>query len=295
MKIKKSERMFDIFNIVIMCLLCIVTLYPYLNQLAISLNQGADTAFGGITIFPRKFTMVNYSTVIANKSFISATVISVSKVLLGVFWALLVTTGAAYGVTRKNLPGRSFFSWFFAIPAYISAGVVPIYILFRYLHMINNFLVYILPAGFVFYNMVIIRSFLQELPASLEESAQIDGANEIQILFKVVIPLSMPVLATVALWVAVGQWNDWSTTLLYITDNELFPLQYLMMRLIKESEMAQEMVTTAIMMGSDTQFKPTSESIKAATLIVSTLPIILCYPFLQKYFVKGVVLGAVKG
>lgn len=183
------------------------------------------------------------------------------------------------------------------IPAYISAGVIPVYILYGKMHLINSYLVYILPTAFVFYNMVIIRSFLQELPASIEESAQIDGANDIQIMFRIIMPLCGPVLATVALWVSVSAWNDWTTTLMYVTKKELFPLQYFMMRLIKESETAKQMALEASMNkgAAVSASEPTSESVKSATLIVSTLPIIMVYPFLQKYFIKGVALGAVKG
>lgn len=297
MKISKGERVFGVVNTIIMILICVVTLYPYLNQLAISLNDGMDSMRGGITIWPREFTLENYRAVLQNADFLRAFLLSISRVLLATSVSLLVVYSCAYGLTRKNVPYRRGITLFLMIPAYISAGVIPVYILYGKIHLINNYLVYILPTSFVFYNMVIIRSFLQELPASIEESAQIDGANDVQIMFKIIMPLCGPVIATVALWVSVAAWNDWTTTLMYVTKKELFPLQYFMMRLIKESETAKQMALEASMNkgAAVSASEPTSESVKSATLMVSTLPIIMVYPFLQKYFIKGVALGAVKG
>lgn len=179
------------------------------------------------------------------------------------------------------------------IPCYVGAGQIPTYLLYRYLGLINNYLVYIVPGLFSFYNMVIIRSFLQELPASIEESAKLDGANDFQIMYKIALPLSKPVMATVALWLSVGTWNGWMSTLLYITDRSLFPLTYIMMQLIKESSLAQQLANDSGMV--EDAAKPTPDTVKAATLVVTTIPIIMVYPFLQKYFIKGVTLGAVKG
>ncbi len=278
-----------------MIFLCFVTIYPFLNQLAISFNDGMDSTMGGITIFPRKFTLENYKGVLTNPSLKGALTISVLRVVIATVLSLLVTYAAAYGLTRKGLPFRRGLTLLLMIPSYISAGVIPIYLMLRTYHLINSFWVYILPGLFLFYNMIIIRSFLQSIPDSLEESAKLDGANDIQIMFKIAMPLSLPVLATVALWVSVQNWNDWTTTLMYVTDKNLYPLQYLMMRLIKESETAQEMALQITMnKGLDEVSQPTSQSITAATLMITTIPIILVYPFLQKYFVTGVTLGAVK-
>lgn len=294
MKKGKGEQIFNVANIIFMLLLCAITLYPYLNQLAIALNEGMDTSMGGVTIFPRKFTLKNFQSVLSNDSFFNAAWISVSRVILATILSLLIVFSAAYGLTRKGLPGRRGITLFLMIPTYISAGVIPGYLLFRTLHMINSYWIYILPNAFVFYNMVIIRSFLQAIPESLEESAKIDGANDIQIMFKIAMPISKPVIATVALWVSVGNWNDWTTTLMYVTDKRLHPLQYLMMRLIKESEAARDIAMELQMGIKEVASLPTAQSVTAATLIVTTLPIIIVYPLLQKYFVSGVTLGAVK-
>lgn len=293
MKHTKGEKIFQAVNVVFMLLLCVIMIFPYLNQLAISLNDGMDAMMGGIGIWPRKFTWANYQAVFSSKSMLTGAYISVSKVLLGTLLGLAVLFTSAYGITRSNLPYRRGLTLFLMIPAYVSAGVIPTYITYRYLGLINNYLVYILPGCFSFYNMVILRSFLQELPVSIEESAKLDGANDIQIMYKIALPLSKPVMATIALWLSVGLWNGWMDTLLYITDRSLYTLTYIMMQLIKESSLAQQMAQEAGNVSEAS--KPTPDTVKAATLIVTTLPIIMVYPFLQKYFIKGVTLGAVKG
>lgn len=297
MKLSKSYKTFLVVNATVLILLSAVLIYPYLNQLAIALNDGNDSALGGITIFPRKFTMINFTTILSDQSVGKATLVSVLRTVLNVVIHLFVTFSAAYALTRRNLKGRSVINKVFMLTMYLNAGTIPTYILFRYLGLINNFWVYVLPYSFSFYNMIIMRSFIQELPIALEESALLDGANEFTILMKIIVPLSKPVLATIALWVAVGQWNDYSGTLMYVTDKNLFTLQYLMLRIIKQGE-ALKQIGLDQAMGADTSAataQTTSESIKAAMLIVSTVPILCIYPFLQKYFVKGVTLGAVKG
>lgn len=294
MKRKCGDRIIDIVVWTVLLLFCVICLYPYLNQLAISLNEGMDSARGGVTIFPRKPTLENYEELFANPGYGRAFGITVLRALLNMVIQGLVVFGAAYALTRRNLMGRAFLTKFFALPAYIAPGLIPMYILYRYLGLINNFWVYVLPFSFVFYNMIIVRSFIQEIPEALEESALIDGANEGVILFQIILPLSLPVIATTALWTLVGQWNDWTTTLYYITNEKLYPLQYLMMRVIKQGELLKQQAILDAM-GADTSVQTTSESVKAAMIIATSIPIIAIYPFLQKYFVSGMTLGAVKG
>ncbi len=293
MKMSKSQKIFQVFNTVLMILLCVICLYPYLNQVAISFNEGRDAMYGGITIFPRKFTLDNYKSIFSNSSILNGALISVSKTILVTMLGLVVLFTAAYGLTRSKLPGRRGLTLYLMLPCYISAGMIPTYMIYRYYGLINSYWVYIFPALFSFYNMVIIRSFLQELPSSIEESAKVDGANDIQIMYKIILPLCKPVMATIALWLSVGAWNSWMDTLLYVTKRKLYSLSYIMMMLIKESSLAQQIADDTGMTVSETL--PTPETIKAATLVVTTLPIIMVYPFLQKYFIKGVTLGAVKG
>lgn len=295
MKPSKSYRVFNICNIVFLILLSIVLIYPYINQLAIAFNDGTDTALGGVTIYPREFTLINFKTILSDPNILTATVVTVARTVLTVFVALVVTFSAAYALTRENLKGRTVINKILLITMYFNAGVIPTYVLFRYLGLINSFWVYVLPFTFSFYNMIIMKSFIEQLPKSLEESALLDGANEFVIMLKIIIPLSKPVLATVALWLAVSQWNDYSTTLYYVTDKKLYTLQYLMMRILKQGEQIKQLGADQAMGIDISTAQTTSESIKSAMLIVSTVPILCVYPFLQKYFVKGVTLGAVKG
>lgn len=294
MKRTLSGKIFDVCNVMFMILLAAVFVYPYLNQVAISLNSGSDTLRGGITVFPREFTLMNYKVILTNSQVIRSTAVTVISVAAKTLLVLLVNLSAAYALRKKEMPYRSGIIWFLIIPTYISAGIIPTYILFRYLHLLNSIFVYILPGMFVFYNMLIIRTFLSSIPEALEEAALLDGAGEFKILFSIILPLSMPVIATVALWTIVEQWNDWTTTLYYVTDSDNFKLQYVIMQLIKQAEQVQKMAASATAMVSTENTKPISESIQSAGVIFSTLPIVVMYPFLQKYFVKGVTLGGVK-
>ncbi len=298
MKSNTGEKIFNVFNIIFMIVLSVVTLYPYINQLAVSLNNGQDTIFGGITIYPREFTWQNYTTVFTNPGFVNSLVVSVLRVVLGTVLGIILITGAAYALTKKDLPGRNLFIYILIVPTFISGGLIPVYILYRYLHLMNNFLVYILPMAFVFFFMIIVRTYLQSIPSSLEESAVIDGANELQILLKIMLPLSMPVMATITLWLAVAQWNDWITSLYFVTHKNLYTLQYILYKVVKEAEIINEMASLRAMQsgnqGNVQPYKVTPESVRSATIIVATLPIVMLYPFLQKYFIKGVMIGAIK-
>ena len=296
MKRKLSEKVFNIFNILIISILCIIMVYPFLNQLAIALNDSLDTSVGGITIFPRVPTLQNFKTVLTNETVSYGFVISVLRVVIGTLLSLLVTFSAGYALSAKSLKGRKAINVFLSVPMYLSAGMIPIYILYRYLGLINNFWVYVLPGVFSFYNMMIIRSYIEGLPDSLEEAAMVDGANEFIIMKNIIVPVSLPVIATVVLWVAVGYWNDWNTTLLYITNSRLYTLQYVMMQIIKQSETVQNMMASSnnALLDQDA-VQVTTESVQAAVLMVATVPILVVYPFLQKYFIGGITLGAVKG
>ncbi len=291
-----SEKIFRVFNVIFIMLISITMLYPYINQIAISLNDGMDTILGGITIFPRKFTWLNYTAIFAGDSVPRAFFLTAFITIAHMIISLIVTMAAAYAMSKNDLPFKNEITWFLIIPMYIAGGVIPTFILYRYLGFLNNVLVYIVPGMFSFYNMIIIRTFIKGLPESLEESAMLDGANEAVVLFRIVLPLSMPVIATVALWLMVGSWHSWMPTLYYVNEKSLFTLQYVVMQLIKQSDVLQKLAAETALTGGETTraAQPTSESIKAAAIIFSTIPIVLTYPFLQKYFVKGVTIGAVK-
>lgn len=300
MKIKTSlgRRTFVVLNYAVITFICITMIFPYLNVLAKAFNDGLDTGLGNIWLWPRKFTLENFQVVIGGKTFLPSVIVTVLRVIIGVVLGLLVQFGAAYALARKRFPGKSIFVTAFMIPMYITAGQIPLYVLLSNLHLLNNFWVYILPSLFSFYNIVIIRTFIQStIPSSLEESALIDGAGEITVFFRIILPLCKPILATIALWLVVYHWNDWTTTLLYIRKSSLYTMQYIMMEMVKESERMQKLIASAMMSGKALEESsiPTSEALTSAQIVVTTIPIICVYPFLQKYFVKGIMMGSVKG
>ncbi len=294
----KGYKIFTIFNTLFMLFIAVVMLFPYLNILATAFNEGADAARGGITIFPRVFTLENFKVILSGDAFKKALGISVLRVVVGVILGLMVQFSCAYALTRQTFWGKGFITKLFAVVMFFHAGMIPTYVLYSEINLLNSFWVYILPTLFSFYNIVIIRTFMQStIPISLEESALIDGANEIIIFFRIILPLSKPILATMALWIMVTHWNDWTTTLYYIRKSDLFTLQYIMMQVVKESERTQKMMAAALENGLQVENvqQTTTEVITAAQVVVTTIPIICVYPFLQKYFVKGIMLGSVKG
>lgn len=300
MKIKTSlsRRVFCICNYAIIAILCLTFLLPLVNVLAKSLNDGLDASRGNIWFWPRVFTWDNYKTVLGGSTFKQSVVITVLRVLLGLVIGLIVQFAAAYAMAKKSFPGKAILLIFFMIPMYFHAGIVPNYVWFSKIGFLNNFWVYILPGAFSFYNVVIIRTFIQTtIPGSLEESAFIDGATEVIVFYKIILPLCKPILATIALWIMVHHWNDWTTTLYYIRKPKLYTMQYIMMELVKESERLQKLVAEAAMMGEAVEEAntPTTDAIVSAQIMVTILPIVCVYPFLQKYFVKGIMMGSVKG
>lgn len=292
-----SRKIFVVANILFMIALMVIMVFPYINVLAKSLNDGADTARGGITIFPRVFTWENYETVVRDKGFPRAALISVLNTVLGTILALVVQFMAAYAFLQKDLQGRGFFLGFLMIPMYFGGGLIPTYILYSNMRLLNNYLLYIVPGCFGLYNMIIIRTYMRGLPDSLIEAARLDGAKEMKILLRIIVPLSKPILATIALWKAVSQWSDWTTTMYFFTKKEKFTLQYVLVQVLKETERIQAMIKEAALRGEDlsyADFNVTTESVRCAQIMVTTLPIVIFYPFLQKYFIKGVMIGAVK-
>lgn len=292
-----SYKIFKVFNYTFMIGVFIVCIFPYLNVLAKSLNDGNDTMRGGITIFPRVFTWQNYIVLLKDSSMYSAAVVTILRVVIGTAAGLLVQFAAGYSLSHEDLVGRRKFMLFIIIPSFISGGTIPTYILFSKSGLLDNFLVYILPTLMSYYNVIVIRSYIESsIPKSLGEAASLEGAGEVRILWNIILPLCKPILATVALWIAVGHWNNWTTTMYYITDERLYTLQYKLMEVIKESERIQALLRDAQASGNamEIDVRTTPDALVSAQVIITTVPIILVYPWLQKYFVKGVTLGSVK-
>lgn len=299
MKRTTSERIFNVFNIALLSLFAITTIYPFLNILAISFNEGQDAILGGITIFPRKFTLFNYQIVLQSKEILGAFLFSSGMTIVRTVVVLFATSAGAYAMTKKDLLFKKSIVTFFLVPMFISGGLVPYYLVIRTLGLMNNPLVYILPVVFDFYNAIIMRVYFQSnIPESLIESAKLDGSTDFGVFFRIVLPLSKPMLAAMALFIGVAAWNDWMTTMLFCNQNHnLWTLQFLLQKLVMQAETTMQL---ALKMAGKSRTPlnrslVTPQTITYATLMVSTIPIIAIYPFLQKYFVSGMMIGAVKG
>lgn len=287
-KIKSRENILDWVLLVVFIFLIIITLYPFLNVLAISFNDPIDTMRNINFVIPRQFTLSNYVYIFEENDLISPLTLSIIKTVVGAAAGVICTAMLAYVLSRKDFYFNKVFTILFVVTMYVSGGLIPEYLLLmRTLRLGNNFLVYILPGLIWVYNVILVRSFIEGLPMALQEAARVDGANDFIIWARIILPLCKPVLATVALFVAVGQWNSFMDTYLYA--KELPTLQYVLYEImetatIKIDPHAAEQMKNAV----------SPLSVRMAITIVATVPIIIVYPFLQKYFVGGMTVGAVK-
>lgn len=288
-----SDHIFDIVVYFAITLVTVATLYPFLNVLAISFNDSTDSVKGGITIFPRVFTFKNYETIFAYSGLMTGLKISIARTIIGTLLGLLSASMLAFTLSRVDFQARKFVSTFLALTMYVSGGLIPFYILIKNLDMIGTFGVYVLPSLVSAFNVFIIRSFIDGLPYALQESAKLDGANDFTIYWRVILPLTKPALATIALFLAVGQWNAWFDTYLFNGSKDyLTTLQFELMKVIQSTTTNAESFRGRNMTQVMAQISP--ESVKMAITIVVTVPILIVYPFLQRYFIKGMTLGAVK-
>ena len=278
---------------VIMAFFC---LYPLYYTLINSLNDGRDAMRGGIYLWPRLFTLENYKTVLTDKTLPLSFAVTVARTLLGTTLSLFFTAMVSYGLSKRNLVFRKFYLTVGLITMYVSGGVIPTYMLYRSLKLVNTFWVYVLPGIYSFGNSVLMLNFFKKLPGALVESAYIDGANDFKILLQIVLPLSKPLLATMALFIGVGHWNDWFTSAYYVVNDKLMTMPAILMKLLSETDALnklREMLSGSSALSQVGQ-SVTSDSIRFATLIVSILPITLAYPFLQRYFIQGMMVGSLK-
>ncbi|HBR28982.1 MAG TPA: sugar ABC transporter permease [Firmicutes bacterium] len=292
-QVKKGERLFQISLYLFMIFMGLITLYPFLNVLAISLNDSLDTIKGGVHLLPRVFTWNNYREVFTYPNLVTGFNISFLRTAVGTGLGLLSTAMVAYVISCREFVARRLVTALFILTMYVSGGLIPEFMLVRKLGLMNNFWVYILPGLISGWNVFVLRAYIDTLPVSLMESAKLDGASELTIFLRIVLPLCKPILATIALFIAVAQWNSWFDTYIYCSGKQaLTTLQYEMMRILQDVTSA----TTSSMYGINEYNAPRTspESIQAAITIVVTIPILLVYPFLQKYFVKGLTLGAIK-
>ena len=282
----------DIMIGILMLVICFVSLYPVWYTVVISFNDSGDALRGGIYWWPRKFSLESYKTVFQDTTIIRAFMVTVLRTLIGTVTSVFFTAMVGYAFSKKHIMGNKFYTILGTITMFFTGGLIPSFITLKNLGLYNNFLVYIIPSLFNFYNMIIFRSFFNELPAGLEESARLDGANDLMIFIRIVIPLSAPVIATIALFNGVGHWNDYFTGVMYINDAELQPIQTYLFRIIASASASK---TVVAMPAGVTAQQVSSQSVRLATMVVTTFPIMCVYPFLQKYFVKGMLIGSIKG
>jgi putative aldouronate transport system permease protein len=275
----------------------IVTLYPFVNMAAVSFNQAVDTTLGSNFIWPRQFTLYNYEVILKDKIIYHAFMISVLRTVIGTFTSVFCTAMLAYTLSRKEYILRGPISMIFVFTMYFSGGLIPVFMLIKSLGLTNSFWVYIIPGLVSAFNLIIMRSFIDGLPESLVESAKMDGANDFTVFLRVILPLCMPAIATVSLFVAVGQWNSWLDTFLYNSANiDLSTLQYELLKKIQSANLSIGGSPTSAFLNNQNAKANlvTPMSMRAAITMLATVPILLVYPFLQKYFIKGMTLGGVK-
>lgn len=296
-KLTIGERLFDIFNVVLFLAIAAAIIFPFFNVLAISLTSNAEYMREPYIIFPSAPTFEAYSYMFGTPTIPRSYAVTFFITVTGTFLSTLVTSMLAYGLSKSSLRGYKFFMIYLLITMFFSGGLIPSYYnITKTLNLSNNLLALILPGTVSVFNFIIVRSFFKQLPASLEESAKIDGANEFTILFRIIYPLSIPTLATIAMFVAVGLWNSWFSAQLYMRNEKLYPLQLIVRNyVLQEAKPAEMQNMEGLRDASGKRIYLNETGLKMACAVATALPMVIIYPFIQKYFEKGVTIGAVKG
>jgi putative aldouronate transport system permease protein len=282
-----SEKVFDIVNNLLLVLIAVIIVVPLWNIVISSFSSGKALAEGGFVFFPKEYSLENYRTVLRDSSIWKSYLISIAKTVIGVITHLFFCSMVAFAMSKQYLRGRKLYTAMGVITMFFSGGMIPTYLLMKNLGLLNNFMVYILPQLFSYYDMVILMNFFRQVPPSLEESAQIDGAGVWTVFLRIILPLSKPALATIALFNGVYQWNDFMTAKLYVTNKDLYPVQMKLYEIIVQQQTQTMSVGSFVM-------ETTTKGVQLATIVITTVPIVIVYPMLQKHFVSGMMLGAVK-
>lgn len=293
----KEDTFIDGIAYIILAVVFILTLYPFLNMLAISLNDSMDTMLGGITIIPRKFTLYTYCQILKESSVYKAALVSLERTVLNTTLNVSITIITAYILSRKEFVFNKFLNLMLVITMYINAGLIPGYILIKQLGLMANFWVYVIPTLVNVFNIIIVRTYIEGLPDSIVESARIDGAGEMQIIARIIAPLIIPAIAVVVIFVSIGNWNSWFDTYLYGGGKKhMITLQFKLTEMLMSatSQISNTNSGSAAVQAANSKTVVTPQSMRAVMTMVVTIPIMLVYPFLQKYFVSGITLGGVK-
>ena len=288
---KQKKHVFDWINLICLSLFAIASIYPLIYVIAGSFNEGSDYINGGVWLFPRVFSLENYQVVLNDIRLWKSFGITIARTVLGTLLSVVYTAIVAYAMSRPNLVGKPFIYRFFIFTMFFGGGLIPYFWVINLLGLFDNFLVYIIPALFSVYNMLVFVNFFKTIPEEIHESAVMDGASEFKIFFSIVLPLSGPVVSTIALSNAVGHWNSFFDTMIYTSNENLWSLQYYLMKVIKESSMPSAGVNLPL----ELLQKVAPETVSLAAIMVSVIPIFLLYPIILKTLTKGVVVGSLKG
>jgi putative aldouronate transport system permease protein len=288
-----EDRTVNIIVFIVSIFVLLITVYPFYYCLVVSFNTGTDALQGGLYVWPRVWTLENYIHVFKDSLLYSAFIISVLRTVIGTVTSVFITGIFAFALSHKDLELRKLYMTLLIITMYVSGGIIPYFILLQNLGLLNSFWVYIIPNLIGVFNVILMMNFFNELPPALEESARIDGANDVTIFSRIIFPMSAPIFATIALFNGVFQWNSWFDSAYYITDNSLKSLSYWLMNLINQTNLSTIQYAASQQQSGMIQ-RYTTQTIETATMLVIVVPIMVVYPFLQKYFVKGIMLGAVK-
>lgn len=287
---RATNRVFDIVNILLITFVVILCLMPFIHIIAISLSSSRPIMAGLVSFFPREISFEAYTQVFSDMSMIRSLGFTIFLTILATVLSMAMTIAVAYSLSKKDLRGRKWFMMIIVITMFFSGGIIPDYILVRNLHLLDSVWALVLPGLISPFYMIILISFLNGIPKGLEEAAEIDGTTHIGTLFRIILPLSLPALATLSLFYAVGRWNGFQDALMYINNTDLYPLQLKLYQMIQNNQVSDLMQQEGLGMN-----KLMPESLKAASVIFTTLPILIVYPFLQRYFISGMMVGAVKG
>lgn len=292
--IKKSpsDRALDLGVYLILAFVLVVSIYPLYLAVVLSFNEGIDAQLGGIYFWPRKFTFSNYEKFFTDEAWLKAMVVTLSRTVLGTVLTVLFTSFVAYGLSHRNLVGRKLYMNLFIFAMYFSGGIIPYYAVLRSIGLLDTFAVYIIPSLLNLFYVLVAVSFFQGIPEELQEAARVDGASELRIFFSVILPVAKPLLATIAIFISVQHWNSWYDSAFFVKDQDLMTLAYRMMAVLKKADLSQVSQASA---AAASAVRVTPMSVQLAAMVIATMPVVVVYPFFQKYIISGITIGSVKG
>ena len=299
LKRSAGDTAFDILNYMVFTVFTMLCIYPFYYLIINTISSNDLSANGFINFLPREIHFENYIEVLKLKGLGQAAIISVLRTVIGAVCTVLASAFLGFMFIQKKMWKRKFWYRYLVITMYFNAGLIPTFITMHLLGFTNNFWVYIVPAIVQPFNIILVKTYLESIPDSLQQAAEIDGAGVLRIFFQIMLPLSLPILATIAIFSSVGQWNSFQDTLIYITDQKLYPLQYVLYQYINQSNSLAQLIRTSTIVSSEAMLalatKQTPTSVWMTVSVIVVIPILLVYPMFQRYFVKGIMIGSIKG